>query len=66
MTSVLGLPLGTAEELLKSEGIGFRLTEISSRKGSEGTDFRVIGERTEEDGSVLILYAGFQTAIKEE
>ena len=64
MTELLGLPLDEAVRRLEAAGETVTCVEVSSRKGSTGTDARVI--QTERvAGKTVLRYARFQTEAKE-
>lgn len=62
MTSVLGLPLDLAKELLLREGISVTCLEARSKKGvPDGTDTRVIRQIMLKENHASLLYAVFRT-----
>ena len=62
MTSVLGLSIERASELLADEGFRVTLEEARSKKGIEGaTQLRIIRQSEAKDGNILLVYAAFQT-----
>lgn len=62
MTSVIGLPLSRARELLAQEGIEATFEEARSKKGVEGgTDARVIRQIMLDAGHAALVYAIFRT-----
>ena len=64
MTSVLGLDLKTAEDLLKAEGRSVRLVEVRSKKGSKGDDRRVI-KTVGTESETVVYWSAFKTEIAE-
>ena len=66
MTVLLGLPLGQATELLKREKIPFVLREVRSKKGTDGSDLRVIRQTEKPDGTMELCYAAFRTRLENQ
>lgn len=64
MKRILGLPVDEAILECEKEGVSFRLEEVSSRKGCEGNDARVISAVPEKNGYLVLTYANFLTEIK--
>ena len=59
---MLGLSTERATELLADEGLTVTLEEARSKKGVAGaTQRRVIRQSEAKDGTVLLVYADFQT-----
>ncbi len=55
---VLGLPLQTAEEVLRKEGISWRVVRTApppGRRKPESTDTRVIRQSPEGDTEILLV-----------
>ena len=67
MISVLGLSPERANELLTQAGYCVFLEEARSKKGVENaTQRRIIRQTEAKDGSVLLVYAAFQTEPAEK
>ena len=64
MTELLGRTLAYALETLQSLGKEPAVVRTSSRKGSGGTDTRVIRVRTLPDGRIELTVSDFLTAIQ--
>lgn len=60
MTCVLGMELFQAESILAKEGFDVCKQEISCKKGPAGECNRVIRQKLDGDGRVVITYAGFR------
>jgi len=66
LTSVLGLPLELAREILLGEGVSVTCLEARSRKGvPDGTDARVIRQTVLDENHASLLYAVFRTEPNE-
>lgn len=65
MRSVLGLPLEEAVALLTLDGYRVETVETRSKKGTGGTDNRVVRQQ-ERDGTVQLLYAAFITTVQKQ
>jgi hypothetical protein len=66
VTSVLGLPLEQATQLLSKEGIQVTCVEVRSRKGvPDGTQLRVIRQTNLDANHASLLYAVFRTKPNE-
>lgn len=66
MTSVLGLPLEQAIEILSQEGIQVTCVEVRSRKGvADGTQSRVVRQTNLDANHASLLYAVFRTKPNE-
>lgn len=61
MTDVLGFPLEEAIKILKAEGFEVILKGTFCKKGPAGNDDRVISQKLQSEGSVLLYYSGFKT-----
>lgn len=59
---MLGLDLETAEALLKAEGKAIRLVEVRSKKGSKGSDRRVI-KTAETETETIVWWSAFKTEV---
>lgn len=67
MTSVLGLPLGDAAEMLKAAGYQVKTVEVRSKKGVPGgNDLRVIRQIETNPQEVTLCYAVFRTEPNED
>ena len=58
--NILGIPLETALERLKTLNKPVELIEVSSRKGSKGFDRRVIKVESSDD-RITVYWSRFQT-----
>ena len=66
MTSVLGLPLEQAKQILSQEGIQVTCIEVRSRKGVvDGTQSRVVRQTNLDANHASLLYAVFRTEPNE-
>ena len=66
MTSVLGLPLERAKEVLSKEGVSVTCREVRSKKGvPDGTQPRVIRQTILDVNHASLLYAVFRTKPNE-
>ena len=66
MTSVLGLPVEQAREILAREGVQVFAVEARSKKGvADGTSVRVIRQTVVDNTHVSLLYAVFRTEPNE-
>lgn len=63
MSPVLGLSLDDALSLLKEEGYTIETVEVSSKKGTDGTDPRVISFKQRDERTVILHYAFFVTEL---
>ncbi len=61
MIEVLGMPLEGAAALLEQEGLIVRCLEVSSRKGVQGGEARVIRQRMLEGKDVELTFSRFKT-----
>ena len=61
MNGCIGLSLEQATERIKTQNLTCRTLEVRCRKGAPGSEARVISERVEQDGEVLLLYSCFLT-----
>ena len=64
MSSVLGWPLEEAVACLRGEGFSVVTREVSSKKGTDGNDARVIAQKAADDGQVVLSYAFFKTELE--
>lgn len=61
MIEVLGMPIEGASALLEKEGLRVRCLEVSSRKGVQGGEARVIRQRLLEGKEVELTFSRFIT-----
>lgn len=66
MISVLGLSVREAERRLAAEGVCAVLTEVRSRKGTGGSDARVVRQQLRSDGAAVLTYALFAGGLSED
>ena len=63
MTDVLGFEVHNATELLAREGYAVTCAQVSSKKGMQGNEARVVRVRRTGDDSIELTYAVFKTDI---
>ena len=63
MTDVLGLELDAAVQRLMREGLSVATEEVRSRKGTGGSENRVVRQTVMGDGRVVLTYAAFVTEL---
>ncbi len=61
MTNVLGYELDNAVEILENEGYDLNLVMVSSKKGLNGNEKRVIRQKKVESGAIELSYSVFKT-----
>lgn len=66
MTTLLGLPLERATDMLTKEKTAFTLKEVRSKKGTDGDDLRVIRQTVKPDGTMELCFAAFRTKLQDE
>ena len=63
MSPVLGWRLDDAAAYLTGEGYSVETVEGSSKKGTDGSDVRVISLKQPDEHSVVLYYARFVTEL---
>lgn len=63
MSTVVGLRLDDALSYLVGEGYTVKTVEVSSKKGTDGTDARVISQKQLDEHSVVLYFAYFVTEL---
>lgn len=61
---MLGLDVESAVKMLKTEGYNVELVELSSRKGVDGNEVRVIRQRLTDHGAVPLVAELTCTTVK--
>lgn len=63
MRRVLGIEVNRAVELLNSQGISCTLKQVSSRKGVEGDERRVVRVTKKSNNEAELTWACFKTGL---
>jgi hypothetical protein len=63
LRNVEGLELSLAVAALESEGMAVKTVEVSSRKGVNGNERRVVRARQTGENSAELTYAVFKTSV---